>query len=331
MKKIVSFLLITAFIVFSGCSSRKYFEPEDVVAKVKFDKNLPAKIIDIRRDGATLKNGQVITKDGLLNIYLPKGYVYIGGKDYIVGADDCGDVIIKDGKTTIFRKHFDSKKAVSANISNNILALLFDNNEIMVYDIKQNKKLYQYSENRISAVDAKIASPLFLDSLILFPTLDGKIDIYDKTQNKIIRTIIVGTKNEFNNIIFLKVIGNILIAATPNKIISVNPQNINSLNENIRDVIFLKDRVYILTNDGEVLLTDENLNILKSRKYPFAHFVGAIYRKYLYIIEKEGYIIAVDKDLRVSNIFKLEDSIDDFIFTSNDKIFYKDRFFQLAK
>lgn len=335
MKKVIYLLILILFAMFSGCSSKRYFEPKNIVAQVKFDKNLPSNIVDVTRDGATLKNGQVITKDGLLNIYLPKGFEYIGGrKDYIVGANNCGDVIAinKDDKKVVLKKHFDLKKAVSANIDKNILALVFSNNEIMVYNIKNSKVIFKYSEDKIYSVDTKIATPYFLGELILFPTLDGKIDIYDETQNKIIRTIIVGTKKELNNITFLNVIGNRLIAATSNKVISVSPNSLNTLDADVRDILFVKNGIYILSRDGKVILTDVNLNILKSRKYPFAHFVGAIYGdKYIYIIEKQGYIIASDHYLKVSNIFKLEDSIDDYIFTSQDKIFYKNKFFQLAK
>ena len=334
MKKTFYSLLIL-ILLFAGCSSKQYFEPEDVVANVKFDKDLPAKIVDITRDGATLENGQVITKDGLLDVYLSKGFNYIGGgKDYIVGAADCGDIVVidKKSKRTLFKKHFKFKKAVSANVDKNILALVFSNNEIMVYDIKSNKEIFRNSEDKIYSVDTRIATPFFLGDLILFPTLDGKIDIYDKNQNRVIRNIIVGTNKFLNNVIFLNVIGNRLIAATPNKVISVNPKNINSLDIDVSDVLFVEDGVYVLSKDGKIILTDVDLNILKSRKYPFAHFVGAIYGdKFIYLIEKEGYIIATDHDLLASNIFKLEDSVDDYIFTSGDKIFYRDKFFQLAK
>lgn len=60
--KIVFSLLALAFIV-SGCGTkRQYFEPETLSGKLSYDGSLPASIVDTVRDGATLENGQVVTK-----------------------------------------------------------------------------------------------------------------------------------------------------------------------------------------------------------------------------------------------------------------------------
>lgn len=333
MKKFYIFLVI-GFLIFTGCSTRKYFEPTEIEGKVEFDGNLPAKIVDVTRDGATLENGQVITVDGLLDVKLPKDFEYIGGnKDFVVGAHNCGDVVIidKNSKKTVYKKHFDFKRAASAKIDKNLVALVFDNNEIMLLDFMDDKILFKQKLEKIYSVDTKIASPYFLGDLILYPTLDGKIIIVDKINHKAIRTIIVGTEKFLNNIIFLDVIENRLVAATPQKVVSVNPQNINSLNVELCDVIFVKDAIYILAKDGRVILTDVDLNVLKTRKYPFAHFTGAMYGEFIYIIEKEGYIIATDHSLVVSNIFELPSDIDEYLFTAKDKIYFDDKYFHLRK
>ena len=333
MKKTLSILLLILFI-FTGCSTKKYFEPQEVAGKVEFDGDLPSKIIDVTRNGATLENGQVITQDGLLDIKLPKNFEFIGeGDNYIVAAHNCGDLIVldKSSKKTVYKRHFDFKRASSAKIKENLLALVFDNNEIMLIDFKNDKIVFKYKSDKIYSVDTKIAEPYFLGDLILYPTLDGKIIIVDRNAYKAIRTIIVGTEKFLNNIIFLDVIENRLVAATPNKIVSVNPQNINSLNVELSDVLFVKDAIYILAKDGRVILTDADLNILKTRKYPFAHFTGAIYGEFIYIVEKEGYLIATDHSLVVSNIFELPSDIDEYLFTAKDKIFFHDKYFQLNR
>ena len=332
MKKI---LLILSFyiLVFTGCSTKKYFEPSKVEGEVEFDGKLPAKIVDITREGATLENGQVITKDGLLDVKLPKDFEYIGeGEGLIVGAHNCGKIVVIDKKNNlVYKKSFEFKRAASAKIKDNLLALVFDNNELMLIDYKKDKILFKQKSETIYSVDTKIASAYFLGDLILFPTLDGKILIVDKNSYKAIRTIIVGTKKFLNNIIYLNVIENRLVAATPNKIISVNPKTINSIDVDLSDVLFVKDAIYILAKDGRVILADIDLNILKTRKYPFAHFTGAIYGEYIYIIEKEGYLIATDHSLVVSNVFELPSKIDSFLFTAKDKIFFDDRYFQLKQ
>ncbi len=330
------FLIITTLflVIFTGCSSKKYFEPSEVAGKVEFDGNLPAKIVDITRDGATLENGQVITEDGLLDVKLPKDFEFIGdGEKFIVGAHNCGDVVIidKNSKSLVYKKHFFNKRACAAKIKDNLLALVFDNNEIMLIDFKNDKELFKFKSDKIYSTDTKIASPYFLGDLILYPTLDGKIIIVDKNRKKAIRTIIVGTEKFLNNIIFLDVIENRLIAATPQKIVSVNPQNINTLDIELSDVLFVKDAVYILAKDGRVILADPDLNILKTRKYPFAHFTGAIYGEFIYIVEKEGFLIATDHSLVVSNVFELPSEIDEYLFTAKDKIFFEDKYFKLNR
>jgi hypothetical protein len=330
MKKIFYWIIVAIFLV--SCSSKKYFEPEEIKAKVEFDGKLPAKIIDVGRSGATLEDGSIITSKGVLNRLLPQGYYFIGGGDGLfVGAKECGSlIIINKDKKSVFKKEFRLKMPLSASVKGNYAAIVFSNNEIAVYDIKSKRRVFKKRLKNVYAIDSKVAMPFFLDSLILFPTLDGKIEVVETSTMEAIRSIIVGQKEEFlNNIIFLNVIEDRLIAATQNRVVSVTPRKVNSLNLDICDIIFLKKRVYILTKDGRILLCDKDLNVLKSRKYPFAHFVGLIYGEYLYAIEKGGYIIATDRDLMVSNIFELPSKIDDYLFISKDSLYFKDSFFKL--
>ena len=318
--------------VLGGCSSKHYFEPQEVAGYVSFDGELPAKIVDVLRDGATLQNGAFISKDGVEKYRLPKGYLFInksGG--YYIAAKPCGDLLIIDTTSKKkWHKKFKQKGVIAASIKNNIAALVFDNNSLMVYDFKNDKPIYSSKQSKAIALDTKIANPYFLEKLVIFPTLDGKLVVVDP-QGRELRTIIVGTHKHFNNVIFLDVIDEKLIAATPNKIVSVSPMFTNSLDVALSDVVYVKDRVYLLTKDGEIILTDVELNVLKKRKYPFAHFVGAIYGEFIYVIEKEGYIVALDKDLRASNIFRFPEAVEEYIFVAGDKVFYDDKYFTLKK
>ncbi len=328
MRYLLALLALLFFI--SGCSSKKYFEPKEVIGTVEFDGSLPAPIIDLLRDGATLKNGMFISRDGLERHRLKKDFLFINKIDgKYIAASRCGklEVIDVNSGKTVYKKSYDKKAPVAATLKEDILALVFDDNSLEVLDMASDSSLYTSKQKSAIAVDTKIANPIFLGRLVVFGTLDGKLVVVDG--DKEIRDIVVGTGEYFDNIIFLDVIDNNLIAATPTRIVSVSPNFTNMLDLEISDVIYVSDRVYILTKDGRIILTDAGLNVLKSRKYPFAHFTGAIYGEYIYVIEKEGYIIALDKDLRVSNIFRFPAKIDDHIFTSKDKVFYKDRYFKL--
>ncbi|BCD67827.1 PQQ-binding-like beta-propeller repeat protein [Nitratiruptor sp. YY09-18] len=338
MKKVV-ILLLTA-LLFLGCSNKRYFEPQEVAGYVDFDGTLPAKIVDVLRDGATLDNGQFISRDGLEDYKFPQNFIFLhksGG--YYIATSKCGELQVVDTKSKklVFDKKFDMKTPVAASIKGNYLALVMSDNTLMLYDLSSQKVVYSSKQKPAIAVDTKVANPFFLDSLVIFPTLDGKLVVVDPRSAKEVRNIVVGSAEHFNNIIFLNVIDEKLIAATPNRIVSINPSFMNSLDVDLSDVLYVKERVYLLTKDGRIILTDPELNPLKQRKFPFAHFTGAIYGEYIYVIEKGGYLLALDKDLRASNIFSFASTfgigqeIDEYIFTSKDKVFYADKFFKLNK
>ncbi|BCD60106.1 MULTISPECIES: PQQ-binding-like beta-propeller repeat protein [unclassified Nitratiruptor] len=334
MKQWIYGIGIAAALILTGCSSKQYFQPEDIAGAVSFDGNLPAPITDVLRDGATLADGEFISQEGLEHYKMPKNFLFIKKSEgkYLI-ADRCKRVEVVDAssKKIIFKKDFDMKSAVAANINGDFLALVFDDNSLGLIDIRSGEVLYSSRQKPAIANDTKIANPYFLGKLVIFPTLDGKLVVVDPERKKELRTIIVGTHENFNNVIFLNVIDDKLIAATPNRIISVTPQFTNALDLELSDVVYVKNRVYLLAKDGTITLTDPSLNVLKQRKYNFAHYTGAIYGQYLYIIERGGYIIALDKDLRASNIFEFPSKIEEYIFTAKDKVFYDDKYFTLNR
>ena len=55
---------------------------------------------------------------------------------------------------------------------------------------------------------------------------------------KVLRDVVVSSDRFFNNIMFLDVVENRLVASTANRIISINPKNVNFLDIAVRDIIF---------------------------------------------------------------------------------------------
>ncbi|WP_456485589.1 hypothetical protein [Hydrogenimonas sp.] len=321
--------LLTMFM--AGCSEKNYFKPEIVQGSINYDGELPAPIAEIGYHSATLENGQVVTDKGLSSYRLPKGYRFIAQSgDRIVAAGDCLPNIVFNVKTGKKRKIDLSRRILAAIFipSSNKIAYLIEGNKYGIYDYESQKVVAQYSSDIALTSDIRIASPMMLEQLVLIPTLDGKLVILDGDGAKL-REIVVGKGENFNNVIFLDVIGNRLVAATPHRIISVSPKMMDAQNMEISDVIFLQSGIYILSKDGTVYLCDENLKIEKKKKFPFAHFVGAIYGEFLYLIEKQGYVIATDSDLVTANIFELPDDIDDWFFAAKDTIYYEKYYFKL--
>jgi len=110
----IVFSLLTLLLVISGCGTkRQYFEPEALSGKISYDGSLPATIIDAVRDGATLDNGQIITKQGLSNVTLPSGFVYLAeDQGRYVAASKCGALQIVDA----IKKYYFLKSAVSLSL-----------------------------------------------------------------------------------------------------------------------------------------------------------------------------------------------------------------------
>ncbi len=325
-------LLSLTLFLFQGCGTkRQYFEPKKVSYSISYDGSLPTDIIDVTRSGATLGNGQIITSNGLQNIKLPLGYSFLGDDNSkYLATSKCGELIIVDNNSSIiYKKKFDSCIA-SASIKDSKIALVLASNTMVLMDFKSNKTIINLKQDDVYALDSRIAAPYFLNSLIIYPTLDGKLLIVDAASGKVVRDVVVSDEKFFGNIIYLGVLGNRLVAATNKRVISISPKSVNILDKDVKDVILLKNRIFVFTKDGSVILTNQDLKVLKRRNFPFAVFAGVIYGNFVYIIERGGYLIATDIDLISTNIYKMPDSINSFLYFTKDTLYYKDKYFKLA-
>ncbi len=241
-----SVLVVVSLFILQGCGTkRQYFEPKDVSYAISYDGTLPSEIVDVTRGGATLKDGEVITKDGLKDIKLPKGYTFLGDdKGKYLATSTCGNLIVVDANSKIlYSRKFDTQVA-SASIKGSLIAVVLSSNRILLINMKTDKEVLNSRQDDVYALDSRIAAPHFLSTLIVFPTLDGKLLIVDSKSGKIIRNVVVGNEKFFGNIIYLDVLGNRLVAATKKRVISINPKSMGILDEDVKDVVVLKNRVF---------------------------------------------------------------------------------------
>jgi len=120
------------------------------------------------------------------------------------------------------------------------------------------------------------------------------------------------------------------VAATKKRVISISPKSVSILDEDVKDVVVLKKRVFIFTKDGTVILANADLKVLKRKKFPFAVFAGAIYGDFVYMIEREGFLIATDTSLISTNVYKMPDNIDSYLFFTKNALYYKNKYFKLV-
>ena len=304
-------LLATLFLL-TACGSKKYFEPENVKSTLKVEESsLSSSIKSMNREGATLEDGTIITRDGISKFKLPENFDFLN-------TSNTGKVLSTNYKDTLLigNEEFKVKNiVVAASLKDNKLALVYSNNSIELLDIDTKKTLFKEYLNVSLANDTRIANPHFMGNLVLFPTLNGKVIIVSTKTNESVKNISVDLDNEFNNIIFLKVIENkqTLIAATANKIVTISTKNILSKDYEIRDIITNGESVYLATIDGRLVKLNLALEELESRKFKYSKIHALAYTNSLYAIESQKFIIQVNDDFT-------DDRVYDFNFDNEERL-----------
>lgn len=300
-------LILAGFLIlaFSACSTkREYFEPTNVSGNAN-EQSLSANIIHSTRNGATLSNSALITNEGMKNIGAKANEYFLGEYEgqYIL-ADIEGNLRILTSSGLVYENKFDNA-IVSAAIEGNRLALVSATNKIYLIYIDTNETMLEYASGASYAQDARNAAPLFMSTIIVYPTLDGKVVIVGKDKGNIVRDAVVSSDTFFNNIIYLDVAGERLYAATNSRILLISPDTTTTIAEQIKDIKLYKDRIYVLLKNGFIKIFDLNLNELASREFSFAIYSNIIIKNdTIYIFEKTGYIIQTDLNLKNEKILK---------------------------
>lgn len=321
MKKYILFASLFV-VLFSACSTKEVYKPKYIDEEWSKYESSDETIIDKSINIAQLDNAKVLVKDGILDVKIQESHRVISHSDgWVVSASLEGELLLTSVEDANNTNLFELKKTIaSASVSGDTLAVLFADNEISLYSISSKKVLFKEQGGKSLAVDARIVNPYFMNDLVLFSTLDGKVIIVNVNLKKKLRTIIVSSEDNFNNIIYFNVIDNKIIAATGYKILSLAAKDVRVQYE-IRDIVNDDKAMYITTKQGEVISLTSDLQVNAKIKFPFAHFLGMIsYGDKLYILEKEGYMIVLDKDMYNYSVHEI-DIEDGFIFIT-DKVFY---------
>jgi hypothetical protein len=324
MKNIYLALLTAAVVIFSGCSSKEYFEPENVVGSWKKEGSINQPIVDSTSSGAMLKDRKLIIKSIFSDYIVPEGYRFINESDgWIINSNIDGQMLLQKSDKSSEDITLDVKKTVAAaTVKDDVLAILFANNETAIYSLSSKEMIYKEEATAPIALDARITNPYIFNDLVIFLSLDGKVQIVSAKNRKLLRSISIGKKEYFDNIIYFNMINNIMVAATPHTILSFGIKEFRE-NYDIRDVVYNEDGIWITTTQGEVIALDPALEVISKQKFPFAHFLGMIVKNNkVYVIEKEGYLIVLEKDLKEYKIYDA-DVGDGFVFVS-DEVFFND-------
>jgi WD40 repeat protein len=316
--------LLSLFVLFlSACSTKEVYEPKKLSDEWEKTASMEGSVIDTSENVALLEDRRVLSQNGELNITIPEDQRVISLSDgRVISASIDGNVTltsVEDGvKTTL-----DLKKTIAgASVSGDILAVLFANDDIALYDVTTKELLFKEQGSKVIANDMRIVNPFFLNDLVIFSTLDGKVVIVNSKLKKRLRTVIVSSEDYFNNVIYFNIADNKILAATSYKLLAMAQKELRKKYE-IRNIVFDGKLIYITTKQGEILSLTPDLQIDSKIKLPFAHFLGMINHKdKLYILEKEGYMIVVDKKSFDYTVHEV-DINDGFVFVG-DNVFYVD-------
>lgn len=352
----VLLLFISLFI--SGCNTKKYYQPKQIDGQIILNHMLKSPIDSNNRYGAMLKDNSLLTSQGIIpkSDLLPKDLRFLnesGG--YYIFAQGCdGVLLIKTSK--LDSQAFDSGVCdlketnhactqeeikvstqnaciVSASAKNDLLSLISSDNSAMIYQIPQVKLLFSHKNTSVIAVNQLIAAPIFLESVVVFPTLDGRLMVVSTKDFQPQRNIILGTDKFFNNIIYLYGDDTRIFAATSKKIISIISGQEFSITGEFVDVMFDGKYIYALSLEGKISQLDHTMREINTIKLPFAALEGiVITNNHFYTFEKKGrYAIDVDLEDFRYKVYSIQDA---FGKLANNKlsfysknIFYYDKYY----
>jgi hypothetical protein len=317
------------FFVFFGCSNRQYFSPLQTISSYDATiHTISQPIKTLNKNGATLKDNKIITKDGILKYKLPDNYSFINKNNKTILAVNNYKQLLVKNKHDILTFTFE-QNVIAGALNKNCLALIFEDNTIAIYDI--NSKKFKFKEYQKSSLinDHRIANPIFLENIVLFPTLNGQIVIVDNKNYKTIGTMTIDADTKINNIIFLKTIGDTMIASTPNRILSLSNNTITTKEYTIKDIILHDKFIYIATLEGEIIKFDLLLNVIKSKKFKFADIYSLAFGSKLYALESQGYLIELTNDFNNTKIYNFDFDSSYKTLALDNILYFDDKYIQL--
>ncbi|MEA1879046.1 MAG: hypothetical protein U9N11_00155 [Campylobacterota bacterium] len=299
-------LLSVMALILSGCSGKKYFEPE--ITHNAPSSSYGESIVDLSGDGATLRSKKYIGKSGVSNIKLQEGHRFLSESNkYVLSSDVEGVLhIIEKSSGEVLRAVALHTPIVSASIHAGVVAYILNNNTFGIYKIENNKKIIENRSERTFAIDTRAASPVFIDNLAVMPMLDGKLIIVDIYNTDNAKVVYLSSKRAFNNVVHLSRMGNTLVAATPRNLIAIGNNGKVEYPANISDVSVSGNKIYLFTKEGDVIKLNSQLQEVAKKKFKFAHYsVATVINAKVYALDQQGSLIVLSEDLSQSKVYDL--------------------------
>ena len=330
-------LLPTAFtlvaLLFSGCSSKKYFEPEETFSASSATSAYGSDMVELSRDGGTLQTGQYIGKAGISTLTLGEGFRFLNeNSTYVLATNIEGDlkIISKKNNKTVHTIAL-AIPVVAASVKNNMVVYILNNNTFGIYNMSSKRKVVESRSERTFAIDTRAANPIFIEDLAIMPMLDGKIiivNLYDTTNAKV---VYISSEKAFNNVIYLERMGNTMVAATPRRLITLGTAGKLEYTANISEVAIDKGRLYLFTKEGEIIALNSKLNEMAKSKFKFAHYsVATAFSDRVYALDQQGSLIVLNSSLTKHKIYDIGE-VEEPAFITGTKLYKDGKIIELSK
>ena len=326
-------VLAALTLMFSGCSSKKYFEPTQTFSADAAASSYGGTIVDQSRDGATLKSGHYISKAGISRITLGAGYRFLSENgNYVLAGNPEGSLkIIKKSTGTALRTVTMNAPVVSASIKNGMVAYILNDNAYGLYSVGSDKKITENKSEITYAIDTRAATPMYIENLVVFPMLDGKLVVVDKNDPENATVIYLSSENVFNNVIYLSRMGDTMVASTPKKLITIGTDGQNELRANISDVALQGGYIYLFTKEGEVIKLDKDLNEKAKKKFKFVHFsASTAVGGRIYGLDQQGSLIVLNASLTKYRIYDIGE-VKTPVYITGNKLYKDGKIIYLSK
>ncbi len=325
--QVKTLLLILLLLFLSACSTKEVFKPTVLGTEWENYAKSEGDLVDTSYNIALLNNKKILTTNGIVAMDIEKNQRLISHSDgWIISASIEGEVLLTSQDDINLQEKFQLKKTIaSASVKGDNLAILFADNELAVYSIASKSLIFKEQGTESLVVNTQIVNPFFINDLVFFSTLNGKVVIVNLELKKKLRKVIVSAEENFNNVIYFNMIGNKVIAATGFKILSMAEKEIRVKYE-IRNIVYDDKDIFITTKQGEVISLTPALELNTRIKFPFAHFLGMISDgDKLYILEKEGYMIILNKNMKDYTVHEVDMTEDGFIFIAGKTFYVADK------
>lgn len=319
-------ILLSLFLV--GCSTKReyfYVDDDNITADIDFSKSLSDDIDFVSYNAATLENGRVVAKYGIIdsNVTLGKDerLISVSQNKFIV-SDISGNLrVLNEFGKEIYKRNL-NRFVVAASIDGDDLALLTLGNIYYLIKMSSDTILLQdYSSPSIASY-TNVANPVFAGPMIIYPTLDGKVAVVDRATNTLTQNMVISDELVFDTIIFLESTATNLYIATPNRLFMLSNGGNKAVRLDIKNIAIGENRIFVMQNDGVVKVFDMLLNEVGQNKFKFALFNGGIAKgDSFYMLEKNGYLIQTDLNLQNPRYYDIGGDISDKVFVGDD-VFY---------